>query len=431
MYASKGFEVKNILVFTHAGGSPWHGPNTRWYYLASALRPRGYNAEIVSSSFFHKYINPPEVSKTVHTQTIGGVLYHFVRTMSYKGRGLGQILNQLHFTLKCLVNWKVFAERQPQVVVASSPHPFVVLPALLLSRRTGARFVYEVRDLWPDVLMELGGYSRFHPYIVALGLVERLAVRCADRLVSVKPGDGDYFSEKYGTPESLFSYVPNGFLPGDEETPPPAELLELRNRYAMLVVFVGAVSAAYRLKDLADLAERVLQSRDVGFVIIGKGDRLAQLEADGKARGLQNLHFLGGIARTSVGPSLMLADICYIGVVSNHRYGISSNKIYEYMAAGKPILASYRTAHDPVVAAKCGIVCEPGDIDSLTAALGELMDNPEACKAYGENAKRYFERNHDFRAVASRAIPALFGDDYCDDYCDDLGDHYDEESTAE
>ena len=365
--------------------------------------------EIVSSSYFHKYIELPEVNSSIEMQKISGITYHWVRTRPYRARGIGQVYNQLEFAGKCMAHSSYFAARKPDVVVASSPHPLVVVPALMAARKARSRFIFEVRDLWPEILIELGGYSRFHPYIVLLRLAEWMGVKNADTVVSVKPGDGEYFAQKYGLPEKKFAYVPNGFLRGDEAISAPNRLVELRKQYSFLVGYVGGVSAYYRLADLVNLAESFRGRADVGFVLIGKGDRLAAIQEDATNRGLKNLHFLGSIPKTSVAASLEMLDACYVGLedLSLHRYGISCNKIYEYMAAGKPIIGSYRAGYDPVKLGKCGIVSSPGDTASLANALDRIIREPDLAAQYSRCAREYFVAHHDFTTVSHGAAKVL------------------------
>ena len=86
---------KRILVITHAGGSPFHGPNMRWYYLGLALKPLGVDVEIVSSSSFQKYISPPRVETALETCKVGPLTYHWIRTRPYRVRGVAQVINQI------------------------------------------------------------------------------------------------------------------------------------------------------------------------------------------------------------------------------------------------------------------------------------------------------------------------------------------------
>ena len=399
-----------MLVITHAGGSPIHGPNMRWYYLGQALRDMGVEVEIVSSSSFHKYIAPPVVQNPVETEVVNGLKYHWIKTRPYHGRGFAQVRNQAEFVGGCYRAVKYLSDRQPDFVVASSPHPLVVFPAQAVAKRAGARFIYEVRDLWPEVLIELGGFRRWHPYILALGTAEHYGVKHSDLVISVKPGDGEYFQDRYDLSETSFAYVPNGFLAEKTQVAAPEALRELRDRYSFIIGYTGALSAYYGLEHLLELA-RLLQHRSVvGFVIVGKGDLAEALRKGAEQSGLKNLHLVGAVPKVQVGPILETFDACYVGLadLEVHRYGISCNKIYEYMFTAKPIIGSYRAGYDPVADADCGFVAAPGDYAPLVRGIGSLIEQPELAREMGERGREYFKRNHDFKVIARRLNEMLF-----------------------
>ena len=401
---------KRILVITHAGGSPFHGPNMRWYYLGLALKPLGVDVEIVSSSSFHKYISPPRVEADLETHEVGPLKYHWIKTRPYSARGVAQVINQIEFVLGCYRQQDVLRTRGYDVVLASSPHPFVVYPALSLARKIGAEFFFEVRDLWPAVLLELTRFSRWHPYLLALKAAERHAVKSAKKILSVKPGDRDYFNATYGIAADRFAYLPNGFLPGENIGSIPAEIELLRKKYRILIGYVGGVSTYYRLEDMVELARRCVDYEDIGFVIVGKGDRSEAVRVAVRSANLTNVHLVGAIDKQNVPAAIEQFDICYVGLadLDIHRYGISCNKIYEYMYASKPILGSYSTGYDPVVEADCGFTAKPGEYDLLAAKLLILADDENLRDECGRRARQYFDEHHDFQKVAEKLKETIF-----------------------
>lgn len=402
--------MKRLLVITHAGGSPHHGPNMRWYYLGQALKEIGVEVEIVSSSFFHKYVSPPDLSGSLETSSINGLTYHWLRTSPYKNRGLSQVFNQIEFVFRCYQFARFFASRKPDLVIASSPHPFIIFPARYIASITGVEFIFEVRDLWPELLVQLGAFSRWHPYVVALSFAERLGVKNSKFVISVKPGDGDYFYERYGLQKSRFYYIPNGFLPSDLESPISEEIKQLRDRYKLVIGYVGALSLYYGLDHLVNLAHHFRSTPEVGFIVVGGGDQLNRLRARVYELGMQNVHFVGSIPNPAVPSALAFFDCCYVGLqdIDVHNFGISCNKIYEYMYAGKPIIGSYRTEYDPVLEAKCGFVAPPGDYQPLIDGINLLITDPDLASTLGQRGRSFFNLHHDFTIIAQRLKIVLF-----------------------
>jgi glycosyltransferase involved in cell wall biosynthesis len=296
------------------------------------------------------------------------------------------------------------------MVVASSPHPLVVFPAVSIARLSGAKFVFEVRDLWPEILVQLGRFGRRHPYVWILKLAERYAVKTASKVLSVKPGDWEYFSEQYGLPHSRFAYVPNGFYPAPAKETVPETIKSLKKDYAFVVGYTGAISTYYGLEHFLGLAKRFKSDPDVGFVIVGEGDGRRALEQQVAEEDLTNVHLVGVVPKEAITATLALFDVCYVGLqdISLHKYGISCNKIFEYMYAAKPILGSYRAGFDPVKEAGCGVVASPGDYETLVAAIRRFRDDPTLAAEYGNKGRAFFDAHHDFRVVARQLVAELF-----------------------
>jgi glycosyltransferase involved in cell wall biosynthesis len=374
----------------------------RWYFLGQALREHGVEVEIVSSSSFHKYIQPPLLTAEFEAQDIDGLLYHWIRTRPYAGRGVGQVLNQFDFVRKLFRYRKLLQDRRPDAVLASSPHPFVIYPARSVAKALRVPLIYETRDLWPEALIQLGKLPRWHPYILLNAHAEHFAVKHAATIFSVKQGEGQYFARKYGSAAPPFAYIPNGFLPGKAGSQSPDNLAELRARYRIVVGYVGAISRYYGLDELVELAARFRDRNDIGFVVFGGGDQAEEIQTHARNLGLHNFHMPGKILRTQVESAIAQFDICYAGLedLEVHKYGISCNKIFEYMYGAKPVLASYRAGYDPVALSGGGITVPRGDAGALDSALQKLLASGERREEMGEQGRRYFDEHHDFKRIA-------------------------------
>lgn len=402
-----------ILIFSHAAGSPYHGPNMRWYYLGQRLLSLGCEVTIVGASWFHKYMNAPTDRGSAGEEKIDGIHYVWVKTNVYGGR-LGQLINQFNYVRNALSwvreNNKVI---HYDVVLASSPTPFAIFPAILASKKRSVPLVYEVRDLWPMVIQELSGKSKFHPYFLFLKYVEKIALKYASLVSSVKPGDFKYFNEEYGLEECSFLYAPNGFLstPCDrnEDGLPLMKSDPQSGEEDILVGYIGAMSSYYGLDEFIEAAHILRDMKDVKFCLVGDGEDYPRLRKQVEKLKLDNILFTGALPRFEAIQKLNNFDICYVGLkdVAANQHGISCNKLFEYMHAGKPVIASYQTMFDPVASANCGVtvpVKEPGEI---AKAIVKLKGSPELRQKLGANGKRYFYKNHDFFIVGKKYYDAF------------------------
>ncbi|HLU36047.1 MAG TPA: glycosyltransferase family 4 protein [Thermomicrobiales bacterium] len=382
----------------------------RVYYLARNLVERGCKVSIISSSFFHKYFSAPSVSGLRRHDVIDGIDYVWVRTPSYRGRGLGQIINQLAYTIGATLADKDLGA--PDVVIASSPHPFASLPAYRLAKRSGAGFIYEVRDLWPLILQQLSGLSHRNPYIRMLKWAEAFSVARADRIVSVKPGDWEYFAEEYGVHPSRVLHIPNGFDIGHIVEEPFSLRNDLQIDEGEFVVgYAGAVSAYYGMRDVVDAA---IHLRDLDstarIVIVGGGSDLSNLKSKAHELQLDNVHFVGQMPKKYMLSIVREFDVGLVSLrnVPANRYGVSTNKLYEYMYAGLPVLAYYETEYDPVQEVECGVTVKPSDPHALAEAIVRLerLSKGELSRM-GSNARKAVEQRYSYDVISSAYLGCI------------------------
>ena len=217
-----------VVFVNHNAGSPRHGPNLRTYYAAKYLAARGYSVHIFSSSYSHKYVYLPEISGEVTDQAIDGIHYHWVRTRKYEGTfGRMWSFHQFGTKLPSIVTRRVTGMK---ALICSSPPPVFVRICDRIARRYNARLLFDVRDLWPLTILEMGAASRYNPYVTYMGWLERYAYRNADMVVSALPGSESYMRGK-GLPEGQFVCIENGTealaVPKIDESEIPGKVREV------------------------------------------------------------------------------------------------------------------------------------------------------------------------------------------------------------
>lgn len=393
-----------VVIFSHAAGSPKYGPNLRWYYLGKRLIELGCDVTIIGSSYFHKYTTQPECG-FINKETIDGIEYVFLRNVKYKGF-LGRIANQFIFPAMAFV-WSSLKSKslKPDIVVCSSPPPFCVIAANRLAKKAHASLIYEVRDLWPMVVQELSGASSRHPYIRLLKKTEGYAIDNANLVVSVKPGDYDYFKSEYGLSKAKFRYLANGFLPQTENSSLP----QVSDTKEVVIGYVGAMSAYYGLHELLEAAQLLNNEQHIKFVLVGGGEDYKLLLNLKKQNSLDSVEFIGRVSKAEVPRYMKKFDICYVGLkdVKANYHGISCNKLFEYMHAAKPVIASYRTKFDPVQEAQCGVTVDPGSPEQIAAAIRTLSKDPVKRQKLGVNARKYFDEHHHFSVIGEKYLETM------------------------
>ncbi len=261
---------------------------------------------------------------------------------------------------------------RPDVILASSPDPFTAFGAMCLARRLKVPFVLEVRDVWPASITTAGRLSPSHPLIVLLAWIERRLYAGAAQIITLLPGTPAHIIRKGGKAENI-SIIPNGADLGR------SGLVQSQPENAGLrIVYMGTVGLWYGL-DTAIEAMSILKKEggheDVTLTFIGGGAEESRLKADCERRGLSSVDFVSRIPKAEVFQRLAQYDAC-LAVVKNaplyNEGGVSLNKLFDYMAAGRPILFSSSAYNDPVSDAGAGLTSPGGDAQGLVSNIKRM-----------------------------------------------------------
>lgn len=408
----------NILLINHYAGSVSHGMEFRPYYLAREWVLQGHKVRIVAASYAHVRARQPADELSGSVETVDGIEYQWIRTPTYSGNSAARALNIFTFAGRLLSAGKVLArDFQPDVVIASSTHPFDIYGAQRIARLAQARLVFEIHDLWPLSPIELGGMSPLHPFILTIGKAERHALKVADSVISILPVTKDYLIGRGMAPEKFF-HVPNGIDVKEWEatTQPLPDIHiqtidQLRSKGKYLICYAGAHGIANGLKSVVEAASRSTDD-SIHFVLVGHGPEKSELTTTAHRLGLMNLTFLDPVPKGAVPALLKKFDSLYFSLQRQplFRFGISPNKLMDYMMAGKPIIQAVQAGNDPVQDAGCGITIPPEDPQALLEAIHRLKQLDQSrIESMGERGRSYALANHDYRVLAKQFLKAAVG----------------------
>ncbi len=405
----------NILVINHYAGAPSLGMEYRHYYLANEWKKCGHKILIVCASYSHLRSNQIQLKKSFEQHNIEGINYLILKTPEYKGNNHKRIFNILTFVWRLFKQTKMLAvEFKPDVVITSSTFLFDIYPSKKIAGISGAKLVFEIHDLWPLSPMELGGYSKWHPFIMIMQRAEDFAYKYSDKIISLLPKTLEYMVQ-HGLSSEKFVYVPNGIVVDEWNTHReiPEEVAELiQKRKAQnkkLIGYAGNHGIANALNALVD-AMKILEKENVVLFLIGQGPEKEKLIQRTKELKLQNVHFIPSVPKTIIPSLLEKLDILYIGLQNQpvFRFGISPNKLIDYMMAGKPIIQAIKAGNDMVSEAECGVSIEPENPNAIAAAVKYLISQPDKIlKIMGEKGKKYCIANHDYKVLAEKFLEGL------------------------
>lgn len=407
----------NILLINHYAGSDRLGMEYRPFYLGREWVSQGHKVTIIASGYSHLRGTQPQVHHDLEISTEEGVRYCWLRTPRYAGNGAARVANMLAFVGKLMrYARRIAREEKPDIVICSSTYPLDIYPGELISRYSNARLIYEVHDLWPLTPMLLGGYSRWHPYIRLLQHAEDRAYAQSDAVVSILPNAKRHMMSR-GMDAAKFIYIPNGIpvsrlnkAAHPEASPQVATIIsQERERQRFLVGYAGSLTLSMDVNLLLDTAT-MPQASGISFLIAGDGPTAVDLRDRLESLQIDNVHMLGRIPKAEVHAFLAGMDALAVPWHSNplYRYGVSPNKIFDYMFAARPILQASDASNDLVAEARCGFTVAPGNPDVLASAIGRVRDLSISERArLGTNGREFVCRNHDFKNLAAEFLVAI------------------------
>ena len=403
----------NILYIDHYAGSPKMGMEFRPFYFAKEWSKSGNNVRIIGASFSHLRKTNPDVKKDFLCETIDGVEYQWIKTCKYKGNGLKRVLSIYQFVSKLKRNAKYICDSfKPDVVIASSTYPFDAYAGKKIAKISNAKFIFEGHDLWPLTLIEIGGMNPKNPFIIKMAKAEKYAYSQSDTVVSLLPFSYEHMLRHGLQSIEKFHYISNGIVVSDWDAPENLPLehqklfTQLKKSNKFIVMFTGGHAVSNMLDVLLNVAKQLINDDSIVFVLIGSGVEKARLIQRKEKENLNNVVFLPPINKNAIPSALNEASVLYIGGYAQlYRFGVSMNKVYDYMMSGKPILYGVKAKNNDVEEAGAGVVFDFNDINSLVNAIYKVKNMSENDrKIMGEKGKQWVIKNCDYRVLAQRFL---------------------------
>jgi len=330
-----------------------------------------------------------------------GDIYRTVWTTPVTRRSISRILNWVSYAFNSFVRGLRLGPID--IVYGSSPHLLAPLSGWAIAKIRRAVFVLEVRDLWPQILHEMGGMPKSSLIYRSLEHLERFLYNRAVAIVVMSEGVRDELASRgYG---GKVVYIPNGADPADMA--PPASREKLRKQFGFTTltgVYAGAHGKANGLDLLIEaVATSGLRPDKLQIVLVGSGTEKERLQNLATILPKGSVRFDDPIPKTEIPALLGAADfgLHVLADVELFRYGVSPNKLFDYMAAGLPSMTN--TGGDVgrlVESADAGISVEPGE---LAEGLRRMLTASDAeRRAWGDNGKAYIAAHQSRTAMAQR-----------------------------
>lgn len=404
---------KTIWIINQYSSTPETGVGGRHYYFAKSLAQLGYEVYLVGAAFTHLLREPPVLENNFKVEPIADNFnFVWVKMPTY---------SEAH-SKKRIANWFSFAWKitklknilpKPDVILYSSPSLVGYLGAEKLACDLSVPLAFEVRDIWPLTLCELGGYSENHPFIRLLQWIEDRAYKNSDFVLSNLKNSYEHMQSRGMKPEK-FAWVPNGFLKEEVESAQPLEqsTLDQLPKDKFIVGYAGTLGIANALDSFIRAANELKGYSEIAFVLVGNGKLKQRLQQQVEELGLTNVYFVDAIPKRQVQSLLKVFNVCYIGLTKDplFRFGVSPNKLFDYLYAGKPILYAIDSGrYTPVTDSESGIQIEPENVEHIVDGVLKLYNmSPEERAVMGSNGHQEAVQSYEYGSLTKKLASILF-----------------------
>ena len=403
---------KTIWFFNDYAGSKYHGMEFRNYYVARELVKLGHKVTIVSASYMHLFKELPKTNGERYTfEKIDGIDYIWIDVPHYSSSTDKKRVLKWFLFVKNLYTLPVKKMDRPDYIIASPMAPFLIKPAHHFAKKFNAKLVYEVKDIWPLSLMELGGYSKKHPFIRLMQWFSDYAYQKSDLTITVLANAYEYMKQ-HGLKEERFKYIPNGISLEDmgENRELNQQTLESLPKESFLVGYAGTLGIANALDSFIESAEYLTQYPEIKLLLVGDGKEREKLKGIVEKKKLKNVLFIDSIPKNEVQSLLKEFDVCYIGLKKKtiFEYGVSPNKLFDYLYASKPILYGVNDKKSIVEKSKSGVTVSSDDAMNIAEGIVKLYKLTDSQrKKMGANGKAYVLEHHTYENIAKEFIKTL------------------------
>lgn len=407
----------NIWLINHYAVPPEYYPLARPTNFAKYLQRMGHTVKVISASSVHnskEHLNLITDGKPWRREVVDGIDHVYIRCCDYEGNGLKRIYNMCEFAWKLPGVCKKLPK--PDAIVATSIPPMSCAMGIYIARKYGVKGVAEIADLWPESLVAYGIAGPHHPAVLALRRLEKWIYTRADKVVFTCEGGYDYIVEQGWNkiiPRDKVYYINNGIdLETFDYNKEHYQIRDddLENPNLFKVIYTGSIRKVNNLGLLLDAAKEI-KTPKVKLLIWGDGNELLALRQRVCVEMIENVAFKGGVEKKYVPYIVSKADV---NIVHNEpsplfRFGISFNKIFDYLAAEKPILFDFPCMYDSVTQTGAGLSVD----DPTPTNIAKIIDN-FACMELQERKKMLLAAHHaaeeyDFRRLTEKLVSVIEG----------------------
>ena len=417
-----------IWLMNHYASNMYRDRAGRHYWFADQLKKRGHEVTVFCANTYlnGEYAIALEKEKFA-IRELDDIPFVFVKTITSQGNGIDRIKNMGFFYENLFPSTKAYAKKygKPDVIVASSVHPLTMIAGIQIGKKMQVPCICEIRDLWPEAIFQFGKAKENSLLGRALIRGEHWIYKKADALIFTKEGDTDYLKERGWTTSqggdidlNKCHYINNGVdIVACEERSKLMQMddPDLNDDRKFNITYVGTIRPVNNVGNLLDTAKLIKAKEgyaDVQFLIYGDGNELPNLQERVKNEKLDTVKLKGYVNRQYVPYILSKSSINMLNYSQgqyNWSRGNSSNKLFEYMASGKPIISTVHMGYSIIKKYNCGVELDEDTPEALAKEIIRFHDMDVAQRdEIGRNAKNG-AKDFDFSVLTDKLLKVIEG----------------------
>lgn len=367
-----------VMIITHNFPPDLGAASFRFESLVKALIKEKNTVEVLTS--LPNRIN--EFNLERDEIKIKGLKVNRFNSSKLKTNIIGVAFNYIEFFIKALMQGRKIAKRS-DIIIASSPQLLIGVVGALISKITRKTFILEIRDLWPDFIVEMGAMGKYNPIYLFLKLLENFMYKESDAIVYNSPAFETYLRKK--NLNKKMKLLTNGL---DNSVIEELKGLKCKNKDKLMLTYAGNLGKAQNLETLLEIAASFKEK--IEFTLIGKGSDQEKLLKIIQDKELNNVHIVQPVPRKELFKYYGKSDILYLQLKNIEMLKkVIPSKIFEYVATGKPIIYGIEGVGKKILEdLNCRYNYSPENVDELTKVLNKVLNDIKLKKVPQNNIKK-------------------------------------------
>ncbi len=389
----------NVWIIHHYAMPPFLSGITKHFMLAKELEKQGHSPTIIAANLNHK--NKDTIipkGKNYLYEIYDNIPFLWLKTISSSEGYIKRVVNMFIFFWRLMLRTGFNKLQKPDVIIGCSPEPFAALAALLIAKRYKVPYILHMGDLWPLSLIDIGSISKYHPFIILVGMIEKYLYKNADRIITPLPTIKNHVARNGGNPDNIV-WLPNGV---DIDKLPKYKKPELSKKFK--IYYAGAHGPANSLDAILNAA-KIIQgtNSNIEFIFIGDGTDKAGLQERAVNENITNLKFFEPLPKDKIYAELQQANAFIMNFKDLNvlrEGGVSPNKLYDYMGVGRPTIIGCSAPTNPIKLANAGITVAANDAKAIANAVLKLEKmSDDECEQLGKNGYNSILKNNSYTQI--------------------------------